>query len=283
VTDGEELVVARNVCHVYPSTPPVEALKGVDLTIRRGELVALLGQNGSGKTTLALHLVGILKPTNPDASIRVCDLDVIHADINQTIRRINYLFQDPKNQLFCPTFGEEVAYGPKQLGLSPQEIDQRVIAALDAVGLLHLRKYYVASPTRSEAVLLGTASVLAMNTQVLIADEPTKGLDEAAARKVMEVLQDKCRSGGAVLMITHDMELAARYASRVVVMGQGKILIEGESSLVFGRKDVLEKAYLAPPQITQLALELGAANEHHLPMTVEAFQTCVIGLSCQGH
>ena len=84
-------------------------------------------------------------------------------------------------------------------------------------------------------------------------------------------------------MITHDMELAARYASRVVVMGQGKILIEGESSLVFGRKDVLEKAYLAPPQITQLALELGAANEHHLPMTVEAFQTCVIGLSCQGH
>jgi energy-coupling factor transport system ATP-binding protein len=268
---GEEIVNARNIHHVYPSIPPVHALRGVDVKIHRGEMVALLGQNGSGKTTLALHLVGILKPTNEDASIQVAGLDVITARTKETIQHINYVFQNPYNQLFNQTFGAEVEYGPKQLGLPPDVVDERVEAALDAVGLLQWRKYYQAALTRSEATLLGLASVLSLEPEVIIADEPTKGLDEPAARKVIQVLQDRCKSNKAVIMITHDMELAARYASRILVMSEGVIIADGKPRQVFSDAEVLEKSYLSPPQITRLAMELGLTKKEDLPLTIDEF------------
>jgi energy-coupling factor transport system ATP-binding protein len=272
----EVLVTAKNIKHTYPSTPPVDALKGVDLEIKRGEMVALLGQNGSGKTTLALHLVGILKPTNKDATIEVAEVDVVNTPLRETIQLINYVFQNPYNQLFNQTFGEEVEYGPKQLGLSPEEVDRRAIAALDAVGLLDLRNFYQASLTRSEATLLGLASVLSMDPKIVIADEPTKGLDEPTGRKVLEVLQERCMAGGAVLIITHDMELAARYATRVVVMSQGEILIDSTPLSVFANSEILTKAYLAPPQITRLAIELGVVEKHSLPLTPDEFKAAFL-------
>ena len=147
--------------------------------------------------------------------------------------------------------------GPKQLGLSPEEIDARVDAALEAVGLLQWRKYYQASLTRSEATLLGLASVLSLDPEVIIADEPTKGLDEPAADKVIQVLQDKCMHDKSVIMITHDMELAARYADRILVMSAGKIIADGTPGEIFSDSDVLKQAYLSPPQISRLAIELG--------------------------
>jgi len=268
---GEEIIIAQNIHHVYPGVPPVHALRGVNLKINRGELVALLGQNGSGKTTLALHLVGILKPTNEDSAIRVAGLDVISAKTKETIQHINYVFQNPYNQLFNQTFGAEVEYGPRQLGLPPEVVDERVVAALDAVGLLQWRKYYQASLTRSEATLLGLASVLSLDPEVIIADEPTKGLDEPASAKVIQVLQERCRSNNAVIMITHDMELAARYANRVLVMSEGRIIADGKPREVFSDKEVLKKSYLSPPQVTRLAMELGMANNKSLPLTIEEF------------
>jgi energy-coupling factor transporter ATP-binding protein EcfA2 len=268
---GEEIVIAKNIHHTYPVVPPVKALRGVDITIHRGEIVALLGQNGSGKTTLALHLVGILKPTNEDATIEVAGLDVIKATTRETIQHINYVFQNPYNQLFSQTFGEEVEYGPKQLGLPPEVVEERVVAALDAVGLLQWRNFYQASLTRSEATLLGLASVLSLDPEVIIADEPTKGLDEPAADKVIQVLQEKCKANKAVIMITHDMELAAKYSDRVMVMSKGKVLANGTPREIFANKEVLEEAYLAPPQITRLALELGLVEKDKIPLTIEEF------------
>jgi energy-coupling factor transport system ATP-binding protein len=268
---GDVLVSARNIQHTYMSTPPVDALKGIDLDIKKGELVALLGQNGSGKTTLALHLVGILQPTNEDALIEVTGKNIKEVPLKETIQLINYVFQNPYNQLFSQTFGEEVEYGPNQLELPPEEVDKRAKAALDAVGLLELRKFYQASLTRSEATLLGLASVLSMDPLVIIADEPTKGLDEPTGRKVLEVLQKRCDSEGAVLMITHDMELAARYATRVVVMSHGEILIDDVPQSVFSNLSVLKQAYIAPPQVTRLAIELGIDIHEALPLTPEEF------------
>jgi energy-coupling factor transporter ATP-binding protein EcfA2 len=268
---GEEIVIANNIHHVYPSVPPVHALRGVEVKINRGEMVALLGQNGSGKTTLALHLVGILKPTNEDASIQVAGLDVITARTKETIQHINYVFQNPYNQLFNQTFGAEVEYGPKQLGLPPDVVDERVETALDAVGLLQWRKYYQAALTRSEATLLGLASVLSLDPEVIIADEPTKGLDEPAAMKVIQVLKDRCKSNKAVIMITHDMELAARHASRILVMSEGKIIADGKPRQVFSDAEVLKKSSLSPPQITRLAMELGFTKKEDLPLTIDEF------------
>ncbi len=271
VETGEVLVEARNIRHTYQSVPPVEALRGVDLSIGRGELIALLGQNGSGKTTLALHLVGILKPSNQDAVVDVAGIDVTVAPLHEIIRHINYVFQNPYNQLFNETFREEVEYGPRQLKLEPEEVERRARDSLAAVGLLDLIDYYQASLTRSEATLLGLASVLSLNPDVIIADEPTKGLDEPAAEKVLEVLRQRCAAGASVLMITHDMELAARHATRIAVMSQGKIIIDDKPRKVFSNRDALDRAFLTPPQISRLALKLVGEEQANLPLTPEEF------------
>jgi energy-coupling factor transporter ATP-binding protein EcfA2 len=118
--DGEAVHVS-NLKHVFPGPPPVEALRGLNLSVQRGETLGIIGQNGSGKTTLSYHLVGVYQPSNPEATIVVDGLDVVHAPMTETIRHVNYVFQNPANQLFCDTFGEEVCYGPTCLGLDAQE------------------------------------------------------------------------------------------------------------------------------------------------------------------
>lgn len=254
--EREPAIVIKNLHHVFPGDPPVHALKGIDLTIYKGEMVALLGQNGSGKTTLSYHLVGVEKPTNEDATILVDGLDVVNAPLSETVRRINYLFQNPTNQLFCETFGEEASFGPKQLGLSPEEAEKRAREALREVGLEHLWGYYTLGLIRSMETLLSLASVLAMDPEILICDEPTGGLDYAASEKVMEILCKLNERGRTIIVITHDMELAAKYARRIVVLRYGEILLDGTPEYVFSQTETLASTQLHPPQITRLAQRL---------------------------
>jgi energy-coupling factor transport system ATP-binding protein len=267
----EVAIAVRNVRHTFPGSPPVEALRGIDLTIHKGELVALLGQNGSGKTSLAYHLVGVLKPTNEDAEIRVGDVDVITAPLQDAIKTINYIFQNPSNQLFCETFEQEVAYGPRQLGWSDEKVELAIRDSLGMVGLEEMQKHYVADLTRSEETLLSMASVLSMQHDILIADEPTGGLDRISAQKVMEILETMCRQGRTVIFITHDMKLAAQYATRVIVLRQGQLLIDGTPREVFAQPEVLEEAKLYPPQITQLGQRLGRHGVRPDVLTIEEF------------
>ncbi len=250
---AESAIEIRNLHHVFPGDPPVHALKGINLTFAKGEFVALLGQNGSGKTTLAFHLVGAEKPTNKDASILVNGIDVIKSPLSQVVRHINYLFQNPANQLFCQTFGQEVTFGPKALGSSPEEALERGRDALRKVGLEHLWEYYTLSVVKSLETLLSLASVLAMNPQILIADEPTGGLDYATAQKVMEILLELNREGRTIIVITHDMELAAKYCRRVVVLRRGEVWMDGTPKEVFGQPERLAETRLSPPQVTLLA------------------------------
>jgi len=252
----EPVIEIRNLHHVFSGNPPVHALNGIDLTINKGEMVALLGQNGSGKTTLSYHLVGVDKPTNKDATIRVDGIDVVHGPLSETVRHINYLFQNPANQLFCETFGQEVSFGPEKIGMSPQDAEQRARESLRAVGLEDLWDHYSFGISKAREALLSLASVLSLDPQIFIADEPTGGLDSAAAEKVMEILTDLNRKGRTIIVITHDMELAARYTSRVVVLRKGEVLMDGTPEEVFGQTDVLASTQLYPPQITRLAQRL---------------------------
>jgi energy-coupling factor transport system ATP-binding protein len=269
--DREPAIVVKNLHHVFHGDPPVLALKGINMIIYKGEMVALLGQNGSGKTTLSYHLVGIEKPTNPDATILVDGLDVIHSPIKQVVRRINYLFQNPSNQIFCETFGEEVSFGPKQLGMNPQEIKDKALASLSMVGLEHLWNYYTMGRTRSEETLLSLASVLAMDPQILICDEPTGGLDHDAAERVMSTLTRLNQEGRTILIITHDMELAATYTHRIIVLRQGEVLLDGTPKDVFAQTQILESTQLFPPQIMRLAQCLSRYNVPQDILTVEEF------------
>lgn len=254
--DQTPAIHVKNVHHVFRSQPPVHALRGIDLTVMPGEVVALLGQNGSGKTTLAYHLVGILKPTNPDAVVRVQGIDVPATPVKKVIQHVNYVFQNPANQLFCDTVREEVAYGPTRLGLGATAVATRVDQALHQVGLESLRDDVMVGLSRSSETLIALASVLSMDPEVLIADEPTGGLDHPASQRVMEVLMDLSRQGRTLVIITHDMELAARYATRVVVLRQGRVLLDGTPREVFSKPEVLATARLAPPQVTRLAQAL---------------------------
>ncbi len=250
---AEPAIEIRNLHHIFPGDPPVHALKGINLTFAKGDFVALLGQNGSGKTTLAFHLVGAEKPTNKDASIMVNGMDILESPLSQVVRQINYLFQNPANQLFCQTFGQEVTFGPKALGSSAEEATEKGRDALRKVGLEHLWEYYTLSVAKSLETLLSLASVLAMNPQILIADEPTGGLDYATGQKVMEILLSLNREGRTIIVITHDMELAAKYCRRVVVLRRGEVWMDGTPKEVFGQPERLAETRLSPPQVTLLA------------------------------
>ena len=268
---GDPMVTGSNIHHIFPSYPPVHALRGVNLILRQGELVALLGQNGSGKSTLALHLANILKPTNPEAQISAGGVDVVKAPTSDTIKIINYIFQNPKNQLFCQKFGEEVAYGPIQMGCEPAEVTRRVDKALNEVGLLDLKDEYESPLTRAESTLLSFASVLSIEPPVIIADEPTGGLDEVTGRKVIQLLLEKTLAGETVMMITHDMELAASFATRIIVMCKGQIIADDTPRRVFANQEVLDRAYLVPPAVTRLALQTGLCDPAQVPITVDEF------------
>jgi energy-coupling factor transporter ATP-binding protein EcfA2 len=269
--EEEPAIEIKNLHHVFPGDPPVHALKGINLTFAKGDFVALLGQNGSGKTTLAFHLVGAEKPTNKDASIRVNGVDVLKSPLSQVVRQINYLFQNPANQLFCQTFGQEVTFGPQALGSGPGEAAERGREALRKVGLEHLWDYYTLSVVKSLETLLSLASLLAMNPRILIADEPTGGLDFATGEKVMEILLDLNRQGRTIIVITHDMELAAKYCRRLVVLRRGEVWMDGTPKEVFGQPERLTQTRLSPPQVTLLAQSLASYGFPQDVMSTEEF------------
>lgn len=268
----ENAVILRDVWHTYPGPPPVEALKGVSLEINKGEMVALLGQNGSGKTTLAFHLVGALKPTNEEAYIEVAGLDVRNTPQFDLIKRANYVFQNPANQLFNETFEKEVKYGPEKLGFSPEETEERAKEALKLVGLGHLWEQSTFNIPKSYETLLGLASILSLSPQVLIVDEPTGGLDLKTSRKVMETLKKiNEEQNCTIIIITHDMALASKYSKRVIVLQSGNILLDGATKEIFAQPETLEKAMLSPPQITLLGQKLADLGYPPDILTVDEF------------
>jgi energy-coupling factor transport system ATP-binding protein len=253
----DPIITVRNLEHTYPGPPPVKALRGISLDIYPGELVAIIGQNGGGKSTLALHLVGILKPTNPEAIITVDGIDVPNASTMEIINHINYVFQNPNDQIFTEKVWDEVAFGLKMRGLNQEEIRKRVQETLRLFGLEQYANEHTAFLTPGIKTLLALASVAIMNPRILIIDEPTGGLDYKEADHVLKIIQALNETGKTIILITHDMRIVSKFTSRVIVIHQGQILLDGSPSEVFAREDLLKKAYIEPPEIAQLARELG--------------------------
>jgi len=243
------------------------ALKGVSLTIKKGELLAIIGQNGGGKTTLAKNLNGLLKPTK--GRVMVDGLDTKTAPTHEIVKRVGYVFQNPSHQIFESTVWKEVAYGPTNLGLSPEEIKQRVEWALSEVGLQGYEQYNPYDLDYGKMKLLTVASVLAMKPQVLILDEPTTGQDHAGRHLLSNLSKKLNREGFTVVIITHDMRFVAETVNRVVLVSNGEILMDGSTREVLNAFDVLKKAAIKPPQIVQLASELRKKGVDINALTVE--------------
>ncbi|RLG02492.1 MAG: ABC transporter [Thaumarchaeota archaeon] len=250
------IIHIKNLHHIYPGHPPVHALNGVSLDIYPGEFVGIIGQNGSGKTTLALHLVGILKPTNPDCEILVDGVDPREVSTREIIRHINYVFQNPSRQFFSLTVKDELAFGLKNLGYPQEEIEKLSRESLRYFGVEEYYDWYVPHLPRDVITYVAEAAIAAMNPKILIVDEPTGGLDTEGALKMMESLVRLNKAGKTIIIITHDMKVIAQYVTRVIVIHQGKIFLDGTPREVFSKRDLLKSIWLKPPQITEFCQEL---------------------------
>lgn len=252
------LVECLGVRYAYrPGPQEVVALDGVDLTVGRGEFVSVVGANGSGKSTLARHLNGLLLPT--EGEVRVAGMSTRDPARLWEIRRtVGMVFQNPDNQLVATTVEEDVAFGPENLGLPPEEIAARVDAALQAVGMAEhrLRAPHHLSGGQKQRVAI--AGVLAMQPDCLVLDEPTTMLDPAGRGEVLATLLRLHRERGlAVVLITHFMDEAA-LADRVVVMARGRVAADGPPAAVLEDVELLAAAGLKPPPAALLARRLRA-------------------------
>jgi energy-coupling factor transporter ATP-binding protein EcfA2 len=250
---GKVLIEARGLEYTYEGG--FQALKGIDLRIREGEFVAIVGQNGSGKTTLIKHFNGLLLPTKGD--VRVEGVEVRETDILQLARRIGFVFQNPDHQIFAERVVEEVSFGPRNLGLPEDAIAERVDRALEAVGLLDYREADPFSLTKAERQRVAVASVLASTTKVIVLDEPTTGMDYRESVRMMELIRELNERGHTIVMVTHTLWIVSHYAHRVMVMREGNIIRDGKTREILSDLDGLKEASLKPPQMVSFGRELG--------------------------
>jgi energy-coupling factor transport system ATP-binding protein len=250
------LAEAERLYFSYPLGPRV--LDAINFRICPGEFVAIVGQNGSGKTTLAKHLVGLLTPT--DGRVMLEGRDHITLRPAETAHKAGYVFQNPDHQIFASTVEAEIAFGPRNFGLSNDEVEQRVAEVLHAVNLEDARERDPFLLSKGERQRLAVASVLALRPRLLILDEPTTGLDYREQRRMMGLVRDLNRAGIAIIIITHAPWLVAEYARRVVLMRRGRILFDGPVDKFFQQDELLRQSSFRPPEVTLLARRFGLAT-----------------------
>ncbi|AHH95378.1 ABC transporter ATP-binding protein [Kutzneria viridogrisea] len=239
----------------YTYSSGTVALQGVSLSIADGERVAIVGQNGAGKTTLVRHLNGIFRATG--GRVLVDGQDLAGREIAELARTVGYVFQNPNEQLFARTVRAEVEFGPRNLGYDRARRDELVDWALTATRLTEHATSHPYHLSLAERKRVAIASVLAMDTPVVVFDEPTTGQDHAGVRDVSEVIAQLHARGRTVIAITHDMDFVAENFDRVVAMAQGRVLADGTVHEVFADAEVVAGAAVEAPAMMRLAQGLG--------------------------
>ena len=229
-----------DVHYRYPNG--YEALCGVSFRITHGEKVALVGANGAGKSTLLLHTNGLLMPSQ--GGVVLGGIALTRRTLPLVRQSVGLVFQDSDNQLFMPTVEEDVAFGPSNMRLEPEEIRRRVTEALDAVGALDLRGESPFRLSGGQKKRVAIATVLAMEPSVLVMDEPTSNLDPRARRQIIDLIR---RFSHTTLIATHDMEMVLDLCDRTIVMKEGRIVADGSTRHVFGDLALLEECGLEQP------------------------------------
>lgn len=253
----------QNINFTYRSilTPPHRALSNISLDIEAGERLAIVGSSGSGKSTLVQHLNGLNKP---DSGKILFDGEDVFATSGGALfllkRRVGLVFQFPEVQLFEETVFQDVAFGPKNLGLSEKEIEQHVHSALNSVGMndsvIFDRSPFELSGGERRRVAL--AGVLAMNPEVLVLDEPTVGLDRRSSEQVEQIIESFDHARKTVIFVSHNMDFVAKLAKRIVVMHKGSILFDGGKKQLFENDSILKKAGLQMPRLPVCMKRLGS-------------------------
>lgn len=234
------LLSLRGLAYSYPDG--TEALRGVDLDIRAGEKVAMLGANGAGKTTLLLALIGIVPAR--EGTVRVGDTELGDATVREVRRRIGIVFQDPDDQLFMPTVGRDVAFGPANLGLTAEEVERRTSAALQRVGMSDRRDRAPHHLSAGEARRVALATVLAMEPDMLVMDEPTSNLDPAGRRELVDLLKTLDTTQ---IVVTHDLPFALELCPRSVILDRGRVAADGATASLLADRDTMTANRLELP------------------------------------
>ena len=253
VSEPAAYIEVRGARFAYPDGKV--ALAEVDLRIAQGEFVALIGQNGSGKTTLAKMLNGLLRPSAGKVLLEGVDLATI--PLSRAAAQVGYVFQDPDQQLFAASVADEVAFGPRNLGVAAADLEVRIAEALDAVGLTGLEESDPFLLGKGQRQRLAVAALLAQRPRLLILDEPTTGLDFDEQIRMMELVARLHRGGLTIVVITHSPWVVAQYARRGVLLAHGQVLFDGPLRELFREEDLLESAHFRVPPVTRLGRGLG--------------------------
>lgn len=233
-------VAVAGLGYRYPGGEPV--LRDVTFSVAAGERVALLGANGAGKSTLLLHLNGLLLPAA--GTVSVGELPVREDTLREVRRRVGFVFQEPDDQLFLPTLLEDVAFGPLNHGVAPAEAERRARSLLEALGLGHAADRAAHHLSGGEKRLASLATVLVMEPEALVLDEPTAGLDARGRRRVVELLDGRSET---LIAATHDLDVARALCQRVVVLAEGKVAADGPAVEVLDDLDLLRRHGLLDP------------------------------------
>ena len=237
---SHHVVEVRDLAYAYPDG--TEALNGVSFRVEHGEAVALVGANGAGKSTLLLHLIGYLPVARGEISIG--DVPLTRETVSSIRRAVGMVFQDPDDQLFMPTVGEDVAFGPLNLRLPPADVEQRVASALERVGMSHRRERPPYRLSAGEKRAAAIATVLAMSPDILVMDEPSSYLDPRGRRRLIDLLRSFEHTR---IIATHDLELVVDVCSRVMVMDGGRVVADGPTRLILNDVALMQAHGLERP------------------------------------
>jgi energy-coupling factor transporter ATP-binding protein EcfA2 len=271
---GEPLLSVKDLELTYADG--TEALHGVSLDIREGEYVLIVGQNGAGKTTLVKHFLKLLEPTK--GVVSVGGTDTRELTVSELAGRIGYVAQNPDNQIFSATVGDEVAFALANLDYAKEEVEARVTESLESMGLLDVRQAHPLSLPKGDRARIVIAAILAMKPEIIIFDEPTTGQDFEGAKYILEVSKQLHEMGKTVIVITHHLYLMPDYAERVIVMGKGTILLDAPIREAYHQTELLRSTFLSPPQAVLLAQHLAANDgQDYKLLTPEEVARCLAG------
>ena len=256
----------------YSYNKDYQALKGVSLKVEKGEMVALLGKNGAGKSTLFLHLNGIYEPDEGKVFIDGEELKYDKKSLLKFRQKVGIVFQNPDDQIFAPTVEEDVAFGPLNLKLPMEEVQKRVTESLARVGMSGYEKKAPHHLSGGQKKRVAIAGILAMRPKIMVLDEPTAGLDPQGVTDLSKLLKELNDEGITIIISTHEVNLVPNYAQRVFVLVDGLLIAEGTPKEIFAQPEILEKANLEVPIVTELFQNLeeeGFDMKGDYPLTID--------------
>ena len=244
----------KDLSFTYPDG--TEALKKVNITIKKGERIAIMGPNGAGKSTLFSHFNGLSEPTSGHVEIDGEKIIFERGELLKVRQKVGIVFQDPNDQLFAPTVKEDVAFGPMNLGLDYDEVNSRITEALELVGMSGFEDKTPHHLSGGQQKRVAIAGIVAMKPEIMILDEPTAGLDPEGVDKVLNILNNLNKEGISIVISSHDIEMVNHFADKIYVLYGGEIIASGDKHQIFSDKELLKKAHLKAPITTEILYKL---------------------------